>query len=106
MTATEIPNREGKGLLLWCSGSFLKHTGWGWPGAEGLGCFLFYGTFGENQMGSGKVLRLGPFWTKYVTLVCVGLFLKGRECYSLSASLDLSEMCVPVKCDWKETWAS
>ena len=50
-------------------------------------------------MGSGKVLRLGTFWTKHITLVCVGLFLKERECYSLSASLDLSEMCVPVKCD-------
>ena len=31
LTATKIPNREGKGLLPGGSRSFLKHTGWGWP---------------------------------------------------------------------------
>ena len=84
LTATKIPNRERKGLLPWGSGSFLKHIEWGWPGAEGLGCFLFNGTFGKTRWDLGRFLDWALFGTKYVTLVCVGLFLKGRECYSLS----------------------
>ena len=38
-------------------------------------------------MGSGKVFRLGPFLDRTCHTGLSGPFLKGRESYSLSASL-------------------